>query len=113
LIKRTAHIVFSAWLAILLLFGTTAKEFVHQFADHEDTVHCNNRHDGTLVIEPEHHHCKFLSFSLAAFISPVYGYTLPAEKIFYSTYVAAPVAHIAHRTVTTPCLRGPPAPSFV
>lgn len=64
--KRLTHIVLSGVLSLLLLFGGTAKEFVHFFAGHTDTVHATNS-EGHLSFDPEHHHCSFLSFSLPAF----------------------------------------------
>ncbi len=62
-------------LALLILFGGTAKEAVHQFADHTDTVHasctssCAETEDG-LAFHTPHHHCDFLQLALAAFDAP-------------------------------------------
>lgn len=92
----------------MLLFGSTAKEFVHLFAGHEDTTHCN--HAGSeLVFENEHHHCDFLSFSLPLFLSTpvcVLEVYTPASYHSFSTVLCEP-------EFRTPCLlpafRGPPA----
>jgi hypothetical protein len=75
-LKRIFHTVLSLSLSLLLLFGGTAKEFIHLFTEHQDTVHHHIEGDG-LVIESQHHHCSFLSDSLPAFLNhsselPVY-----------------------------------------
>ena len=107
-LKRILNIFLSVWMAVLLVFGGAPKEFIHLFADHEDT-HCTAHHVDGLVIEPEHHHCDFLQFSLASFINDVY---IPVFR-------KAPVEHIIHnepfscqlfaRAEPVHFLRGPPA----
>jgi hypothetical protein len=108
LLKRILHITLSVWLSLLLLFGGTAKEFIHLFASHEDTA-CNEYKSNETVIEGEHHHCGFLQFSLASFINDV---SLPVIFII-------PASYITHNTrlqlsqfqseVPALFLRGPPA----
>jgi hypothetical protein len=108
LFKRVAHIVLSCWLALLLIFGGTAKEFFHLFTSHEDTVHhvCD---DGELSFENEHHHCSFLSFSLTDFIKHELhlprGFTKAVFPVYNSSLYTLSFKHIAPTTH----LRGPPA----
>ncbi|RYD55211.1 MAG: hypothetical protein EOP56_16830 [Sphingobacteriales bacterium] len=107
MLKRIVYIVLSVWLGILLLFGSTPKEFIHLFADHTDTVH--TYHGDGLCIEPEHHHCDFLSFTLAAFIDNPLPLLLERSETVYPREEASVVAHLTSRTVFTSFLRGPPA----
>lgn len=109
--KRVFHIVIAGCLSALLIFGSTAKEFVHLFAQHEDTIH-NPHHvcpEGEAHFEHEHHHCDFLHFVLEPFANDAF---LPKINLFNkslfvqvkcnSTSVFTPlfVDHIS--------LRGPP-----
>jgi len=108
LLQRIAHIILSVWLSIILLFGSTSKEFVHLFSGHEDTVHCTNVKDG-LVIESLHHHCTFLSFCLTAFLNDAPGSFIPAKHCtaYSKPYIAyTPDIINISRAITT--LRGPP-----
>jgi hypothetical protein len=66
--NRKPYIIPSLLLAVLLLFGNAPKEFVHLFANHQDTVHTHHN-DGDLSFEPEHHHCEFLSYALPLFLA--------------------------------------------
>jgi hypothetical protein len=110
LIKRILHIVLTACLSFLLLFGSTSKEFIHLFAGHEDTRHVPCADGKDMQVDNEHHHCSFLSFTLAPFdhdaIIPVlHLYTLPVYAEWQATYqqihIQAAVSHYF--------LRGPPA----
>jgi hypothetical protein len=108
LIKRVSHIVLSAWLAILLLFGGTSKEFVHLFSGHEDTIHSHNSQGG-LVAEPEHHHCSFLQYSLATFINDVQAPFVPTSYTKHpAQYNETLVACVYATDVVVTSLRGPP-----
>ncbi|WP_276133990.1 hypothetical protein [Polluticoccus soli] len=106
---RILHIALSIWLAILLVFGGTPKEFVHLFANHKDTVHCNQLRTDGLVIEDQHHHCSFLSFTLAPFVNDVQVFYFSGDKEAFPKQVAAAVQHLTSREVITSLLRGPPA----
>lgn len=108
LIKRIIHIVLSASLAVLLVFGTTAKEFVHLFADHTDTVHTHQPHDG-LVIEQEHHHCSFLTYSLSSFINDFHIVRILPAAVVYHQHYQASADQLVVCTPLTSYLRGPPA----
>jgi hypothetical protein len=108
-VKRVLNIVLSSWLAILLLFGTTAKEYIHLFTDHTDTVH-TELHRDHIVIEPEHHHCTFLSFTIADFVSDAsFMHHFPFQKINFPTYVPAVYQQLIPSIVSIRSLRGPPA----
>jgi hypothetical protein len=106
-LRRVAHIILSCWLALLLIFGGTAKEFFHLFTSHEDTVHhvCD---DGELSFESEHHHCTFLSFSLTDFIEHELhlqgSFVKAVFPVNSSTLYTSFFDHIG----LTTCLRGPP-----
>lgn len=109
LLKRIVHSILSIWLALLLLFGGTAKEFVHLFAGHEDTVHHYHEHGG-LVWENEHHHCTFLSFSLASFVNDVsFPVVDIAEQAAYFLHDTRFAATIFDNSIAARCLRGPPS----
>lgn len=108
LIKRIIHIVLSASLAVLLVFGTTAKEFLHLFADHTDTVHVHHAHDG-LVIEQEHHHCSFLTYSLSSFVNDFHISKIPYVTHEYVQYYHAVTDQLVVFSSLTSFLRGPPA----
>jgi hypothetical protein len=109
LLKRILHTVLSLWLAALLVFGGAPKEFIHLFADHKDTTHCNGRHIDGLVIEDQHHHCSFLSFTLAPFVNDVQVFHFVTEKASFPRQTADPIQHLASREVIAALLRGPPS----
>jgi hypothetical protein len=110
-IKRIFHSIIISSLAILLLFGASAKEFVHLFAHHEDTHHTEHIcPPGETHFEEPHHHCSFLHFVLEpfahdAFFPRIESYTVP---VFI-------VQHCAVTAKFIPCdvccssTRGPPA----
>ncbi|MBL7684233.1 MAG: hypothetical protein JNK00_12810 [Flavipsychrobacter sp.] len=108
MLKRGSHIILTAWLAILLLFGSTSKEYIHIFADHQDTVHSHLEKDG-LVIEPEHHHCSFLSYALPLFINDVQVIKLYSIRMVYPVYTSFIAVTYTHNNPITAYLRGPPA----
>lgn len=93
---------------LVLLFGTTAKEFIHMFADHEDTVH-HAHAPGEYSFEGEHHHCDFLSYSLPAFDNDIsFPYVAVVEQSYYREYTETEVRFVQRDIVQT-SLRGPPA----
>lgn len=76
-VKKLGNIVTFFVLAFLLLLNSTSREFVHEFAHHQDTIdHCQgNYHTANhAAFESEHHHCDFLNF-----LVPVYH---PIEENF-------------------------------
>ena len=96
-------------LALLLLAGGGAKEWVHACADHTDTVHCH-RSDGQLAFDSQHHHCDFLSYCFPPFLtaeatSPVF-HNSPAS---YLVHVVAPVENGLAAAPVEHLGRGPPA----
>lgn len=108
MIKRIVHIIFSVAMSLLLMFGGVSKEYLHLYADHEDTVHVHNCADG-LVFESEHHHCDFLAFTLMPFVHDAQSFQ-PTERVFYlQPQYKAVVAHLIPRAQPTSRLRGPPA----
>ncbi|MCB0699530.1 MAG: hypothetical protein H6551_06880 [Chitinophagales bacterium] len=107
MIRQILHSVLSFVLAVLLIFGSASKEFIHLFASHEDTVHIHDAHDG-LSFENEHHHCTFLSFALPPFLNDVGTFTLKQPQEYNTNTTAVRVVHLIPRTVTSSFLRGPP-----
>lgn len=112
MLKKSFHIVLVACLSVLLVFGSTAKEFVHLFAQHEDTTH---RHEhvcppGEAHFEQEHHHCSFLHFVLEPFANDAF---VPRIICFTNDFQTAKnslaQAKFIPRSVDQICLRGPPA----
>jgi hypothetical protein len=94
---------------LLLIFGGTAKEYIHLFTDHTDTVHCNNEAHG-LVIEPEHHHCSFLICALPLFLNTeVAGIRFNIPKAEFHTYQSIEKEQAYCRSFYVSYLRGPPA----
>ena len=107
MIKKTAHIAFSVWLSLLLLFGSTPKEFIHNFANHADTI--DSRISKGLVIDKVHHHCSFLSFNLMPFAE---GFQQPLLRLIKQSFQiqhATAVAVFVPYSTATLSLRGPPA----
>lgn len=109
MLKRIFHSVLAVWLAVLVLFGGTAKELVHSFANHQDTEHTADFGKGKAVAEKAHHHCEFLHFTL----TPFHYQELRFEVQFHEkpealTYHLAPDALVV-REVSFRTLRGPPS----
>ena len=107
MLKRISHITLSLWLAIILLFGNTPKEFIHLFANHTDTVHSRFEKNG-LVIEPEHHHCTFLSYALPLFLNDNHAIVFCESKFVYPQYHQSYIVSVHVRTPHILSLRGPP-----
>lgn len=94
-------------LALLLLFGGTAKEALHAFAPHEDTEH---RHDfDGLAFEKEHHHCGALSAFIAAFERPAQEFFIARVQVEVAPAFAVAAHSLLPRRVQAYGLRGPPA----
>ncbi len=110
--KKYLHIILVACLSVLLIFGSTAKEFVHLFAQHEDTVHTHEHicPPGEAHFEQEHHHCSFLHFVLEpfandAFVPQIIGLSSDIfsveNSLVQAKFIPRPIDHV--------CLRGPPS----
>jgi hypothetical protein len=79
------------FLALLLLAGGSAKEWIHACADHTDTVH-GHRTDGQLAFDSQHHHCDFLSYCFPPFIPAA-----PAPPVFHYQ----PASYLVHGATLT------------
>ena len=111
MIKRVIQIGLSVFMAFILLLGGTAKEYIHLFADHEDTIHIHeDGYDGT-SFDNEHHHCDFLSFTLPPFLNNASSFDLPAVKCYTEAVQKEDVQHLIPRSVPVSRLRGPPIPA--
>ncbi len=95
-------------MALLLAFGGVSKEYLHLFADHEDTESCNHHREG-IYFENEHHHCDFLSYTLPYYVNDAAVYNLQVYTQYFPDYHKTHVAHLIPRDVPAARLRGPPA----
>ncbi len=108
MIKRVIQVGLSVFMAFILLLGGTAKEYIHLFADHEETVHIHiDGYDG-LSFESEHHHCSFLSFTLPPFLKDASSFDVPVVKCYTAVVQKEDVTHLIPRSVPVSRLRGPP-----
>jgi len=95
-------------MLMVFLVGSTPPEYIHDlFVHHTDGIDPLLK-KGEQVLMKEHHHCSFLSFNLASFISPEKEY-LFFEYITHVNSWVMPVYHYrfsdAHDAIA---LRGPP-----
>lgn len=105
---RLTHIALSVWLSMLLIFGSTAKEFIHLFAGHHDTVHATHV-KGELSFENEHHHCSFLSFALPDFYHDTTVHFVERISVDFPVYTAFLPALHTEQEIIRNLSRGPPA----
>jgi len=106
--RRALHTVLAPLLALLVLFGGTAKEAFHALAPHTDTEHRHNEADGP-AFEPEHHHCGAVSEFLPFFdvpAQPALTFWKPRPVRILAGVVAASL--LPRRAPAEGCLRGPP-----
>lgn len=97
-------------LAIILLgvfaLNTTPREFLHQFAPHEDTQD-QHHHDG-LVFSVKHKHCEFLQIGVEPYeqiTSHYYAAVQSVEWVYALPYIPA----VEKPRYTHASLRAPPA----
>jgi hypothetical protein len=111
MLKRIVHIAVVSCLSVLLIFGSTAKEFVHLFAHHEDTIH-NPQHvcpEGESHFEHEHHHCSFLHFVLEPFANDAFVPRITnLTPSSFSVKNSSVLAKFIPRSIDHIALRGPP-----
>ena len=108
LLVRITHIVLSLWLSLLLVFGTTSMEFIHLFADHEDTVHCGQVKDGELYFDIEHHHCVFVSFTFSDFYHAPDAPRVSWFMKYFQEYQSSVPSFVTQKETIRTLLRGPP-----
>ncbi|RYD51689.1 MAG: hypothetical protein EOP52_05765 [Sphingobacteriales bacterium] len=96
-------------LAVLLLFGGTQKELLHGFATHTDTVHHAHK-KGEQCIEPQHHHCEFVTYCLAPFTDAPFFDWFPETSLpdVFAPYSQHWQAQVAAGPVPIRNGRGPP-----
>ncbi len=107
------HSLLSIFLAILLLFGTVSKEFVHGFASHQDTTSCLHPHEGGPVWDPPHHHCDFLSFVLSAFHAVPLWTVIESLQEMAFHYPPPGPSFLDSKAMGSPPVRGPPGAEFI
>ncbi len=101
-------ITLSGLLALLLVFGTTSKEYIHGFTGHQDTTSCHHSHPLGPVWDPPHHHCEFLSFVLSAFGPTVFIQLVPARPQLGFCYHAILRSYQDQEPPGRQPVRGPP-----
>jgi len=110
MVKKIANSITFITLVSLLLLNGTAREFIHEFAHHHDTVdhiHWNYHTDNHAAFEPEHHHCDFLNY-----LTPVYHpieedlqVYLLKKKVFIASF---DLQNLFSKEREHTALRGPP-----
>lgn len=108
MVKRAIQIGLSVFMAFILLLGGTAKEYLHMFADHEDTIHIHEDGYDGISFDNEHHHCSFLSFTLPPFLKDAASFDVPTAKCYTVVVQKDDVTHLIPRFVPASRLRGPP-----
>lgn len=93
---------------MLLVFGSTAKEFIHLFAGHHDTEHVQHASAGELYFENEHHHCTFLSFALPDFYHDASVSFFEAQAVEYVSHVSFSGGGLPEMARFATSTRGPP-----
>lgn len=109
MLRRLFHILCSLWLAMLLVFGGTPMEAIHELASHHDTEHRHDRDTHGPVIDKAHHHCSFLGFELMPFDAPAplpLLRPLPAPE--YPVFTARQDERAAQQETALRESRGPP-----
>ena len=106
-LKKITKYILAVWFAVLLFIGNTPMDFVHRFADHNDTVHRHSEHKGPLF-EKKHHHCAFLYHSITSFVN---DYSVPVilftSSVYFLRHTAIAQNYMQHCIVAV-SLRGPP-----
>lgn len=111
-LRKAFNIFVSSCLAVVLLFGASAKEFVHLFAQHEDTIHHTDHicPPGETHFEQEHHHCAFLHFLLGPFANDAAVSRIDPVIVFnFSVQYADISAKFIPGNIHEIFSRGPPA----
>lgn len=109
MLKRILNSSIASLLSIVLLFGTTPKEYIHLFADHVDTEHCEHKEGDYPVFESEHHHCSFLSFTLSPFQHTSNNVVLKEYQPQFLIHQSVSVVHLIPSSIPASSSRGPPA----
>lgn len=112
IVRQCCRSFFAVWMALLLLFGTTTKDWLHEFANHVDTADCHRPVQG-LILEKEHHHCSFLTDMLLPFAAPA-ALQMPQpfeEKVFVLQPVLLESAD--GRLPVSTISRGPPVSCYI
>ncbi|MBS1774075.1 MAG: hypothetical protein JST82_14545 [Bacteroidetes bacterium] len=108
MLRRIGNITLSVWLAILLLFGSTSREFIHLFAGHKDTIHTHSQKEG-LSFENKHHHCSFLDDALPLYVNDFVNPVIHVKEQAYCIYNSRLQQQYTEVATLTAFLRGPPS----
>ena len=95
-------------MAFLLAFGGVSKEYLHLFTGHTDTESCDHHREG-LYFESEHHHCDFLSYTLADYTPDAIVYSFATAPVAFPVYSNGHKSRLIPSEVSSSHLRGPPA----
>ncbi|MET7001076.1 hypothetical protein [Chitinophaga defluvii] len=105
--KQRLHKILAYFLLSIFVFHTAPREFIHQFAGHDDTMDVHAL-PGTVSFSVPHTHCDFLQIEVAPFEPASYFYTAPIQQvawIFAQPFMPV-VKHIPYRDLSP---RAPPA----
>lgn len=109
MLQKISHIIFSAFLAILLLFNGVAQEGVHQFIGHQDTIDIHNHSDHLHNFDVEHHHCSFLDTAILNYLEPNFStINYFVDNIYKVRYIVCYVKSHSTSPSFHYQLRGPP-----
>lgn len=111
MLRKILNTTLIGCLSFLLIFGSTSKEFIHLFSQHQDTEHAHDHvcPQGETHLEEEHHHCAFLHYVLDVYAHDAFiPYILYSESTLQAGVYSSYSQSIILRIVDHPFLRGPP-----
>lgn len=110
MVHRSRQWLSVVMMFIILLFSNASREWLHDFANHTDTVH-NHSDDlrkGT-VFENEHHHCKFLDIPLPSYLQPTVIEAVHFNPVYFECAGIRITCQYNDNSPSTKSNRGPPA----
>lgn len=95
-------------MLIVFLVGSTPPEYIHDlFAHHEDGIDPIVK-KGQTAITPEHHHCSYLGFTFAPFVTTETEYLFFEHISYGNTWLPSFYYFNYVTTHQATSLRGPP-----
>jgi len=72
MVKKLAYQIGAIFLLGVFCLYTTPRDFVHQFAGHEDTIdeQCSPLQTDGLMLSVQHQHCEWLHWAVEAYMEP-------------------------------------------
>lgn len=103
------HKILAFWLLGVFFLNATPREFIHLFANHEDTQ--DQDHADGLVFSKVHQHCGFLNIGVPPYEATRFEY-IPLVVSIDWHYLSAPLQPCAEVVSSFNDLRGPPNSSI-